>query len=329
VKLENRAPAEGINASRENPLKELAWLLVGSVAAVMAIIVALSLGAQWIAPRIPLQLRGAPAASCLVATAPIPEQGARSRLNCRRSPTAWPPAWRCRKVIVRVGWRDDRIVNAYATIGGQMVFFGGLLKQLGSEDALAMVMAHELAHLKYRHASAALGRGVAVGVILSVVSAELGRNAAGGLLNQAGIVTLLSFSRDQERAADEAALRAVAENTAPGGRLRAVRGFPAGGSEVRATGAVEFPARILSPRVPRRESSTGPPRTSVPTTGSPRRCRRDCRLARGDAMPGFLTTVRPRCATGLSSASTQSAIALRAPPVAGCTGTTRRRWSLR
>jgi predicted Zn-dependent protease len=92
-----------------------------------------------------------------------------------------------------------------------MVFFGGLLKQIGSEDALAMVMAHELAHLKYRHASAALGRGVAVGVILSVISADLGRNAAGGLLNQAGVVTLLSFSRDQERAADEAALQALAE----------------------------------------------------------------------------------------------------------------------
>ena len=112
-------------------------------------------------------------------------------------------------MIVRVGYRDDRMVNAFATIGGQTVFFRGVLTKLENENALAMVMAHELAHLKYRHVSAALGRGVAVGVILSVVSAELGRNAAGGVLGQAGVATLLSFNRDQERTADEAALRVL------------------------------------------------------------------------------------------------------------------------
>jgi type IV secretory pathway VirB2 component (pilin) len=57
VKLENRAPAEGINASRENPLKELAWLLIGSIAAVVAIVFSISLAAQWIAPRIPYNAR--------------------------------------------------------------------------------------------------------------------------------------------------------------------------------------------------------------------------------------------------------------------------------
>ena len=50
---------------------------------------------------------------------------------------------------------------------------------------------------------------MAVGVILSVVSAELGRNAAAGVLSQASMATLLSFNRDQEREADEAALRAL------------------------------------------------------------------------------------------------------------------------
>ena len=47
------------------------------------------------------------------------------------------------------------------------------------------------------------------GVILSVVSAELGRNAAAGVLSQASMATLLSFNRDQEREADAAALRAL------------------------------------------------------------------------------------------------------------------------
>jgi predicted Zn-dependent protease len=58
--------------------------------------------------------------------------------------------------------------------------------------------------------SAALGRGVAVGLILSVVSAELGRSAASGVLNHAGLATTLSFNRDQEREADASALAVVA-----------------------------------------------------------------------------------------------------------------------
>jgi predicted Zn-dependent protease len=49
-----------------------------------------------------------------------------------------------------------------------------------------------------------------VGLLLSVVSADLGRSAAGGALGQAGMLTLLSFNRDQEREADAEALRVVA-----------------------------------------------------------------------------------------------------------------------
>lgn len=212
MRLENRAPAEGINASHESPLKELAWLLVGSLAAVIAIVVALSLAAQWIAPRVPYEYEAKLAASLpSLATAPSTEEGQQVQVELQSLADRLAPHMQLPEGMkVRVGWNDSRTVNAYATLGGQVVFFGGLLAQLESEDALAMVMAHELAHLKYRHATAALGRGVAVGVMLSMVSAELGRTAAGAVLNQAGVATLLTFNRDQERAADEAALRALA-----------------------------------------------------------------------------------------------------------------------
>lgn len=212
MRLENRAPAEGINSSTENPLKELAWLLAGSIAAVVAIVVALSLAAQWIAPRIPYEYEARLAASLPpFATAPETESGraVQSELQSLADRLArhmqMPEGMK-----VRIGWSDSRTVNAYATLGGQVVFFGGLLARIESENALAMVMAHEIAHLKHRHAAAALGRGVSVGVMLSVISAELGRTAAGAMVNQAGVATLLKFSRDQERTADEAALQALA-----------------------------------------------------------------------------------------------------------------------
>ena len=211
MKLENRAPAEGINASHENPLKELAWLLAGGLGVVLLLVFTVSFAAQWIAPRIPYKYEAKLAAS-LPPFATTPDNAPGRQVQAELQSLADRLAVRLdmpSEMVVRVGYREQDTVNAFATLGGQAVFFRGLLGKIDNEDALAMVMAHELAHLKYRHASAALGRGVAVGVILSIVSADLGSSAAGNVLTVAGMATLLSFNRDQEREADEAALRAL------------------------------------------------------------------------------------------------------------------------
>jgi beta-barrel assembly-enhancing protease len=213
VRLENRPPAEGINASAESPLKELAWLLAGSVAAVIVLAFLVSLAAQWIAPRVPYKYEARLAERLpVIATAPDTEEGRAVQAELQALADRLTAHMELPEGMkVRVGYYDDKVVNAFATLGGQTVFFRGLLGRLESEDALAMVMAHEIAHLKHRHVSAALGRGVAVGVILSVVSAELGRNAAAGVLSRAGVATTMSFNRDQEREADEVALAALAK----------------------------------------------------------------------------------------------------------------------
>lgn len=213
VHLENRPPTEGINSSTDNPLKELAWLLGGGLVVVIALVFAVALAAQWIAPRIPYEYEARLAATLPpMATAPATEQGRAvqrelQELADRLAARMQLPGG----MQVRAGYADSKTINAFATLGGQTVFFRGLLARLDSEDALAMVMAHEIAHLKHRHASAALGRGVAVGVLLSVVSAELGRSAAAGVLSQAGLATTLAFSRDQERVADDSALAVLAQ----------------------------------------------------------------------------------------------------------------------
>lgn len=213
MRLENRPPAEGINSSADNPLKELAWLLGGSLAVVIALAFTISLAAQWIAPRIPYKYEARLAASLpSLASEPATEPGRAAQRELQALADRLSARMRLPEGMqVRVGYADSKTINAFATLGGQTVFFRGLLARLDSEDALAMVMAHEIAHLQYRHATAALGRGVAIGVILSMVSAELGRGAAAGVLNQAGLATTLSFNRDQERAADEAALAVIAQ----------------------------------------------------------------------------------------------------------------------
>ena len=211
MRLENRAPAEGINASDEHPLREFAWLAGGALAALVATVVAVSLGAQWLAPKLPYRYEAR-----LVRDLPAqpPPTDARGR-EALAELQALADRLAARMVLpegmrVTVGLRDERVANAYATLGGHAVVFRGLLSRLDSEDALATVMAHEIAHLAHRHPAAALGRGVAIGIVLSVVSAESGRGAAGAVLGQAGTLAALSFNRDQEREADREALRVVA-----------------------------------------------------------------------------------------------------------------------
>jgi predicted Zn-dependent protease len=227
VKLENRLPAEGINASREHPLQEFAWLMGGAIAAAVMLAALVSYGAQWLAPRIPFEYELRLTEGVEIVRPPANEQAQAvqgelqalaDRLAARMG---FPPGMK-----VRVGYHEGATVNAFATLGGQAVIFRGLLARLDSEDALAAVMAHELAHLKYRHPAAALGRGVAVGLTLSLVSSELGRTMGGNVLGHAGVMTLLSFNRDQEREADEAALRVIAaEYGHVGGALELFEAF--------------------------------------------------------------------------------------------------------
>jgi predicted Zn-dependent protease len=52
-----------------------------------------------------------------------------------------------------VGILDTAEINAFATPGGHIFLTRGLVACIGSEDALAAVIAHELAHIQLRHAA--------------------------------------------------------------------------------------------------------------------------------------------------------------------------------
>lgn len=95
--------------------------------------------------------------------------------------------------------------NAFATLGGHIIVTQGLIDTVHSENALAMVLAHELAHVKNRDPLASLGTGVTVSILLSLLT--------GGDVSQihvmASNLTQLSFSRRQERLADEDAIAAL------------------------------------------------------------------------------------------------------------------------
>ena len=53
MKYENPEIPEGINTSKENPLKEFSTLLIGAIVLVIVVSLALSLGGSWLAGKIP------------------------------------------------------------------------------------------------------------------------------------------------------------------------------------------------------------------------------------------------------------------------------------
>lgn len=110
---------------------------------------------------------------------------------------------------VRAHYVDEPVVNAFATLGGNIAVYRGLLERMPDENTLAMVIAHEIGHLQYRHPVRSLGRGVAFGAALSILSAGAGSQAAESVLGGSGMLTLLTFSRAQEEEADASGLAAL------------------------------------------------------------------------------------------------------------------------
>ena len=90
-----------------------------------------------------------------------------------------------------------------------LVFFTGLLDVIPNENTLAMVMAHEIAHIKLRHPLRALGRGVVVGIAIATIAGAASNDIVAGFIGNTGLLTALSFNRDQESAADKLAVAAL------------------------------------------------------------------------------------------------------------------------
>ncbi|MBL9194647.1 MAG: M48 family metallopeptidase [Opitutaceae bacterium] len=110
-------------------------------------------------------------------------------------------------------------VNAFALPGGKVGVYTGLLKLAESDDELATVMGHEIAHVTSRHGAERTSQGflVAGGAILAEIGMEAKdvdpakRNmarAAYGLTTTVGAI--LPFSRLHEAEADAVGLRFAA-----------------------------------------------------------------------------------------------------------------------
>ncbi|HYV93315.1 MAG TPA: M48 family metalloprotease [Chitinophagales bacterium] len=95
--------------------------------------------------------------------------------------------------------KDDATVNAFCTPGGYIYIYTGLLKYLESEDQLAGVMGHEMAHADRRHTTDALTKQYGIDFLLSIL---LGTNT-NDIASIAESLVFLEFSRSNESEADQ------------------------------------------------------------------------------------------------------------------------------
>lgn len=97
----------------------------------------------------------------------------------------------------------EQSVNAGATVG-KIIVTEGMMRFVRSDDELAMILGHEMAHLTQGHVT----RGEVSNSLLGIGSAIVGAIFPGGDLatNLVGQLVINHFNQDQERAADRVGL---------------------------------------------------------------------------------------------------------------------------
>jgi len=100
-------------------------------------------------------------------------------------------------------------VNAYAFPDGTIAVTRGMLAELENEAQLAAVLGHEIAHVNCGHTAAAMSKGTVYNAVVSGTRGYLASQGSSwadlaGTAGQLGsAVVLASYSREQERQADQ------------------------------------------------------------------------------------------------------------------------------
>ena len=106
----------------------------------------------------------------------------------------------------------SRSINAFCMPGGKIAFFIGILDQLKlTDDEVAMVMGHEMAHALREHAREQMGKTMATRGAIEIGAAIFGLGNAGRLAaGMGGQLLTLRFGREDESEADLVGLELAA-----------------------------------------------------------------------------------------------------------------------
>jgi beta-barrel assembly-enhancing protease len=133
---------------------------------------------------------------------------------------------------------DSDVYNAFATPAGHIFIYRGLIEAMETEDELAGILGHEIAHVQCRHISDKIDRsskinvatlaGLAAGIFLGISGSETAAQAVTFGSMAAAQSLVLAYSREDEIQADKIGLenltRAGYDGTALMTTLDKIRG---------------------------------------------------------------------------------------------------------
>ncbi len=201
-----QAPEQNHNVSHEHPLREFFVLLVAAIAAFMAVILALGLlvdrAVAYIDPQTEAQLFASRLNPFSTAEKSSPGNNAQIQALLDRVGDCIDVGYPVAVEVV-----DSKEINAFAMPGGRVVVLSGLVDEIHSENGLAFVLAHELAHYKNRDHLRAMGRTI---VLIAGAALLTGVNSdITSLLTPVYSVEWAQYSQERESAADALALDAL------------------------------------------------------------------------------------------------------------------------
>jgi len=124
-------------------------------------------------------------------------QGVGDRVAAAASPPDYPYSF----TLVR-----EDVNNAFALPGGPIYFYDGLIDSLGrDEDQVAWVIAHEITHIRQKHAVRRIERAIGAQVLIEVLLG--GQNTAREIAGIVAGLGLQDYGRDNEIMADQLACR--------------------------------------------------------------------------------------------------------------------------
>lgn len=194
---ENPQLPEGINNQHDNPFIDFAIMASGLLLAVIALSFLIGWGATRIAPAVPFEWEPSLSFGPSDVSSEQDERIAEylQQLTLDLIPDDADIS------EVNVHWLPDiEAANAFATSGGNIHVTRGLLDAVKSENGLAMVLAHEYAHIELRHPVVLMLEQIGHTLIALVTGFD---NSSAGTT---GFISLMAFSRDMERDADERAV---------------------------------------------------------------------------------------------------------------------------
>jgi len=200
---ENKQAPEGINTSKEHPLKEFSTLLIGALLLVVIASFVLGFGGSWLAGKIPFSAENKVASMYDISQHTDSADHTQITAYLQTLADKISKAQNLpEEMKITAHYMDKPTVNAFATLGGNLFIYKGLLEIIPNENTLVTLLAHEVAHVKYRHPIKSLGRGIMVSTAMTAITGST--NAQ--VLGDAGLLTVLKFSREMEIQSDEEAM---------------------------------------------------------------------------------------------------------------------------